>query len=193
QAGCPWRASGAADANCGALYDDFETFRGWRANAQGTDTADDGTWQRGNPEPTALHGPKQLGTAVSASRVLVTGKASGRSAGANDVDGGRTTVTSGPVELPAAIGRLTFRYYLAHTSGSSKADALRAVVMADDGDHVVFTETGAANDDNAAWSQASVDIDAFAGQTIRLRFEAVDAGGGNIVEAAIDDVRVRRP
>ena len=65
--------------------------------------------------------------------------------------------------------------------------------MADDGDHVVFTEHGAANDDDAAWASASIDIGAFAGQTIRLRFEAVDAGGGNTVEAAVDDVRVRRP
>ena len=61
--------------------------------------------------------------------------------------------------------------------------------MADDGDHVVFTEHGAANDDDAAWASASIDIAAFAGQTIRLRFEAVDAAGGNLRRGS----RRRRP
>ena len=193
QADCPWRAAGLADANCGALYDDFELSHGWRVDAQGTDTARDGTWQRGNPQATSRRGPKQLGTTVSASRALVRRKAAGRSAGANDVDGGLTSVTSPAIALPDTIGRLTFRYYLAHTSGSSSADAFRAIVMADDGDHVVLTEKGAGNDDDAAWKSASIDIGAFAGQTIRLRFEAVDAGGGNLLEAAVDDVRIRRP
>jgi len=193
QADCPWRAAGLAGANCGALYDDFELGHGWKTNAQGTDTATDGAWQRGNPGATSLHGPKQLGTAASASRALVTGLKAGSSAGANDVDGGRTSVTSPAITLPATPGRLTFRYYLAHSSGASSADAFRAIVMADDGDHLVFTEKGAANDDDAAWASASIDIAAFGGQTIRLRFEAVDGGRANLLEAAVDDVRVRRP
>jgi hypothetical protein len=193
QADCPWRAAGLAGANCGAFYDDLELGHGWKTNAQGTDTASDGAWQRGNPQGTSSNGPKQLGTTVSASRALVTGLRAGSRAGANDVDGGLTSVTSPAIVLPTTPGRLTFRYYLAHSAGSSSADAFRAVVMADDGDHVVFTERGAARDDDAAWARASIDISAFGGQTIRLRFEAVDAGRGNILEAAVDDVRVRRP
>jgi hypothetical protein len=193
QADCPWRAAGLAAADCGAFYDDFELSHGWRVDAQGTDTATDGTWQRGNPQPTSAGGPKQLGTTVSASRALVTGLKAGARPGANDVDGGLTSVTSPAIALPDTVGRLTFRYYLAHNRGSSSADAFRAIVMADDGDHVVLTERGAANDDDAAWASASIDIGAFAGQTIRLRFEAVDAGGASLVEAAVDDVRIRRP
>ncbi|HVQ22299.1 MAG TPA: aminopeptidase, partial [Candidatus Saccharimonadia bacterium] len=127
------------------------------------------------------------------SRALVTGLKAGSGAGANDVDGGLTSITSPAITLPATIGRLTFRYYLAHSSGSSSADVFRAVVMADDGDHIVFTEHGAANDDDAAWSQASVDIGAYAGQTIHLRFEAADYAGANLLEAAVDDIRIRRP
>jgi len=193
QADCPWRAAGLAAANCGAFYDDLELGHGWIANAQGTDTASDGTWQRGNPQPTSSHGPKQRGTTFSASRALVTGLKAGSSVGANDVDGGLTSITSPAIALPETPGRLTFRYYLAHSRSASSADAFRAVVMADDGDHVVLTERGAGNDDDAAWAAASIDIGAFGGQTIRLRFEAVDGGRGNLVEAAVDDVRVRRP
>jgi hypothetical protein len=193
QADCPWRAAGLAAANCGAFYDDFELAHGWKANAQGTDTARDGHWERGNPEPTRAHGPKQLGAAVSAARALVTGLKAGSSANANDVDGGLTSITSPAIELPATPGRLTFRYYLAHSASSSRHDVFRAVVMADDGDHVVLTERGASNDDDATWASASIDIGAYGGQTIRLRFEALDAANGNLVEAAVDDVRVRRP
>ena len=65
--------------------------------------------------------------------------------------------------------------------------------MADDGDHVVFTEHGASNDDDAAWANVAIDIAAYAGQTIHLRFEAVDGGRANLLEAAVDDVRIRRP
>ncbi len=193
QADCPWRAAGFAAADCGAFYDDLELGHGWRTNAQGTDTASDGRWQRGNPAGTSNHGPKQLGTTFSASRALVTGLKAGSSVNANDVDGGLTSVTSPAIALPDPVGRLTFRYYLAHRPNASSADAFRAVVMADDGDHVVFTERAAANDDDAAWASASIDIGAFAGQTIRIRFEAVDASRASTIEAAVDDVRVRRP
>ena len=36
-------------------------------------------------------------------------------------------------------------------------------------------------------------MDAFAGQTVRLRFAAVDGGPGNLLEVELDDVRVTRP
>ena len=193
QADCPWRAAGLAAANCGAFYDDLELAHGWTTNAQGTDTASDGRWERGNPEPTSAHGPKQLGTAASAARALVTGLRAGSSANANDVDGGLTSITSPAIELPETPGRLTFRYYLAHADNASSADRFRALVMADDGDHVVFTEQGASNDDDAAWASASIDIGAFGGQTIRIRFEALDAARSSLIEAAVDDVRIRRP
>ena len=35
-------------------------------------------------------------------------------------------------------------------------------------------------------------MDAFVGQTVRIRFVAVDGGAGNLVEVEIDDVRVTR-
>ena len=53
--------------------------------------------------------------------------------------------------------------------------------------------SGAPVDVDGAWRTASVSFDAFAGQTVRLRFEAVDGGPGNLVEVELDDIRVTRP
>jgi hypothetical protein len=36
-------------------------------------------------------------------------------------------------------------------------------------------------------------LDAFAGQTVRIRFQAVDGGANNLVEVELDDIRVTRP
>ncbi len=36
-------------------------------------------------------------------------------------------------------------------------------------------------------------MDAFAGETVRLRFEAVDGGAGNLLEVELDDIRVTLP
>ena len=193
-AACPYAAIGHERADCGPLYDDFEGSQGWTVNPNGTDTAAGGRWERGNPEPTSLHGPKQLGTTYSGSRALVTGKAAGSSAGANDLDGGVTTIRSKPVDIPATPGRLTFRYYLAHSAASSADDWLKVWVETGDGTRsLVFQELGSANDDDAAWASASVSMAPFAGQTVRLVIGAADGGTGNLVEAGVDDVRIRRP
>src|SRR6476660_1016012 len=65
-AGCPYSLAGSSHANCGPLYDDFETFGGWKTNPLGIDTARAGAWQRGNPAATT----RQLGTTVSGSEAL---------------------------------------------------------------------------------------------------------------------------
>jgi hypothetical protein len=51
---------------------------------------------------------------------------------------------------------------------------------------------GDANNDDAAWASATVDLSAFAGQTIRLLIETADASTASLVEAAVDDVKVIR-
>jgi aminopeptidase S len=56
----------------------------------------------------------------------------------------------------------------------------------------VFSQTGAATNRAAAWATATVNLSAFAGQTIRLRVEAADAATASLVEAGVDDVRITR-
>lgn len=199
KAACPIAVLGAAyqRADCGPMFDDLEINRGWRANAAGTDTATAGRWSLGRMTATSASGPKQLGTLVSGARGLVTDGVAGAGANARDVDGGTTSIRSRPVTLPAevsAFGLLTFRYYLAHDTRSGPEDAFRVLVEAEDGRQtMVFQELGAANDDDAAWGYGSASLAAWAGRTIRLVFTATDGGHDSLVEAAVDDIRIRNP
>ncbi len=189
-AGCRYSVNLQTKTHCGPLFDDFETANGWTVDPLGTDTATGGKWQRGNPAATT----RQAGTVPSGSRALVTGLAAGSSSNANDVDGGVTSVRSAPVTLPATTGSLTFRYYLAHASNSSAADYFRAFVERDDGTRtLVQQERGAANIDAPRWRTVSVPMTPWAGQTVRIVFEAADLAGPSTVEAAVDDVRITRP
>ncbi len=170
--------------------DDFETNKGWTTNPSGTDTATTGQWERGNPEDTNSSGPKQLGTTVSGSNDLVTGRLAGSGVGSYDIDNGVTSIRSPNITLPASDEiTLSFNYYLAHTNNASSADYLRVKVVGST-TTTLLEELGAADDDDAVWAFQSSDISSYAGQTVYLLIEAADASGGSIVEAAIDDVAI---
>ncbi len=173
------------------FFDDFETEKGWTRNALGTDTATLGLWERGNPEDTNSSGLKQLGTTVSGVNDLVTGRLAGASAGAQDVDGGTTSIQSPAIVLPST-GNLTlsFSFYLAHGSNATNADAFRLRVLVGTTTTTVFERLGSATNVNGAWQSASVDLNAFRGQTVRLLIEAVDAATASLVEAAVDDLKI---
>ncbi len=170
--------------------DDFETNQGWVRNASGTDTATTGLWERGDPEATNSSGAKQLGTTVSGVNDLVTGRLAGASAGAQDIDGGVTTILSPAITLPST-GTLTlsFSYYLAHGSNATTADFFRVRVVGTT-TSTVFERLGAAADLDAVWATASASLNAFAGQSVRILIEAADAATASLVEAAVDDVRI---
>jgi hypothetical protein len=197
QAGCPYAVLGAAvrTARCGAFDDDLEVGRGWVANPDGTDTAPAGArFVRGNPQPTSRLGPKQLGMTVSGRGALVTGWRAGSTANAYDLDG-LTTVRSPAIALPATTGqRLSFRYVFAHDSASTSADAFSAIVEAEDGTQTpVLSVLGKPSDVDGTWRSDSILMDAWAGQTVHLRFQAVDGGPNNLVEVELDNIRVTRP
>jgi hypothetical protein len=170
--------------------DNFETSLGWTTNPNGTDTATTGQWERGDPEDTNSGGAKQLGTTLSGTNDLVTGRLAGAAAGDNDIDGGTTSIQSPPITLPAT-GNLTlsFQYYLAHGSNATSADFFRASIVGSTTTQV-FQSLGAAANRNGVWTPVSVSLNAFAGQTVRIRFDAADAATASLVEAGVDDVTV---
>jgi choice-of-anchor B domain-containing protein len=172
--------------------DNFEAATGWATNPGGTDTATSGAWERANPDQTTSGTTTtQLGTTVSGSNDLVTGPLAGASAGANDVDGGTTTIQSPAIALPST-GTLTlnFSWYLAHLNNSSNTDFVRVSVVHSGGTTQLFQQLGAATNRSAAWTGGSANLTPYAGQSIRILVSAGDAGTASLVEAGIDDVTI---
>ncbi len=168
--------------------DDFESNQGWITNPDSTDTSTTGQWVRANPEDTNSGGPQQLGTTVSGVFDLVTGPLAGTSVGTHDIDNGVTSIRSPDIVLPSASAiDLSFYYYLAHLNNATSDDFFRASIVGSSTTQLL-EELGDPNQDNASWQQQSFDITAFAGQTVYILFEAADAAGGSLVEAAVDDV-----
>jgi subtilisin family serine protease len=171
--------------------DNFETNQGWVTNPNGTDTATTGQWQRGDPQGSSGGSAVQLGTTTSGVNDLVTGASAGSSVGANDIDGGVTSARSPSIALPSG-GTLTlsFQQYLAHLSNATSADFLRVSVVSGSSTTTVFQQLGAASVRAASWSQASVNISSFGGQTVQILVQAADAGSASLVEAAVDDLTI---
>jgi choice-of-anchor B domain-containing protein len=180
-----------APAPTRVFFDNFETATGWTTNPGGTDTAVTGLWERGDPETTSSSGTKQLGTTISGTNDLVTGRLAGATAGENDIDGGVTSIRSPAITLPSA-GTLTLSlsWYLAHGSNSSSADFFRVSIVHSGGTSTVFSQAGAAVNRDGAWATATANLTAFAGQSIRILIEAADASTASLVEAGVDDVEI---
>jgi hypothetical protein len=197
-ADCPYRAAGLQGTYCGTpgtnVYsDNFETATGWTTNPNGTDTATTGAFERGNPGGTNSSGVKQVDATPSGSNALVTGAAAGSGAGDFDIDGGATSVRSPAITLPSS-GTLTlsYRWYLAHGTNASSADYFRVSIVHNGGTTVLFTQAGAATNRNGAYALGSANLSAYAGQSVRIVFEAADASTASLVEASVDDVSIVR-
>jgi aminopeptidase S len=90
---------------------------------------------------------------------------------------------------------LSLSYYFAHLDNASPADFFRVQVVGSAAGTVpatVVEELGSATNRDAAFLRRSVDISAFAGQSVRILIEAGDLEGGSLVEAAVDDVVIER-
>ncbi len=171
--------------------DDFETDQGWVTDPDGTDTATTGQWEVTDPAQTSSGIVLQLGTTTSGTQALVTDGAAGTSAGSFDIDSGDTTVRSPDIALPAgATLELSFQYYLATLSNATADDYLRVTVVGSGGSTTVLDEVGDGTERAASWTPFSTDISSYAGQTVHLLVEAADAGGGSLVEAAMDDLLI---
>jgi aminopeptidase S len=158
-------------------------------NPAGTDTATRGQWERGRPEQYTGGGIIiQNGTTPSGVNDLVTGASTVGSNG--DIDGGQTSIQSPPIALPSGVPTLTFAYYLSHRNDSSADDFFRVSIVGPSGTTMVFQELGTAVNDAAAFTTRTIDLSAFAGQTIRILFSAGDLAADQLLEAAVDDVRV---
>lgn len=172
------------------VTDGFEVGSGWVGTVAG-DTATSGLWGRLDPVGTAAqpeddHSP--AGTIC-----WVTGNAgAGESIGANDVDGGYTTLLSPAYNFAGEDGVFVsyWRWYSNDQGASPNADVMPIEVSNNNGASWVTMESVSQN--AGAWVFKRFRVNNFVTLTsqVRFRFRAQDLGAGSLVEAAIDDFQV---
>jgi len=175
--------------------DDFEAARGWTLTA-GANTATSGRWERGDPQPTTSNGItlQQNACAGPSVNCLITGLSAGTTAGSNDVDGWQTSIQSPPIALPPG-GTLTlrFQFYLAYLNDATAEDYFRVRIVGNNGVPQTVSALGATASNVAGrWTARTVNISAYAGQTVQIRVDAIDGGSGSLIEAGFDNVAITR-
>ncbi|MBD3221731.1 M20/M25/M40 family metallo-hydrolase [bacterium] len=172
-----------------AFTEDGEGDQGWQLGAPGDD-ATTGQWILADPVGTAYQ-PEDDHTPDPGVRCFVTGNADpGDPSGANDVDGGRTTLTSPVFDLSGATWA-SLSYWRWYTVETTLDDEFTVSISNDGGASWQVLEV--VDQTEVPWTRAEFEdlggIIPLTGQ-MRLRFVAEDTGGGSLVEALIDDLQV---
>ena len=175
--------------------DDFEQARGWTLTP-GRNYATTGLWQRGDPQPTTYAGLTiQPGACGGGStNCMITGLSAGSVVNYNDLDNGLTSIQSPAITLPAT-GTLTLSidFHLAHLKNATPADFISIRIVDGNGVAQTVLARGATSTNVAGrWTTRTASLDAWAGQTVRVRVEAVDNDPNGVVEAGFDNVVIRR-
>jgi len=174
------------------LEDNFQSFNGWTVGDP-ADTATSGVWVRAEPVGTVAQ-PDEDNPFGDGSLCFVTGNADpGASAGANDVDGGATTITSPVVDASSAEAVfLTYYRWYSNDQGANPGEDVFRVLASNDGG-ATWVEIESLQQSQAAWTRVNIRLSDFLSPTSQMvvRFVAEDGDNPSIVEAAIDDVRIR--
>jgi hypothetical protein len=176
------------------LVDDFELASGWTVGSP-LDDAVAGVWERGDPLGTGAQ-PEDDVTAAGTD-CWFTGQGSpGGGLGENDVDGGRTTLTSPPIALAGDDARISYWRWYSNDTGSAPNTDVFEVEITDDGLAWVDVETvgpsGPGTSGGWLYHEFSVsEFVSYAGN-VQVRFTASDEGSGSVVEAALDGFKVFR-
>lgn len=173
--------------------DAMESDTGWTVGAAG-DNATAGLWARADPVGTVAQ--PENDTTPNGTLCWVTG-APGGGAGANDLDGGITTLTSPRFDARAPRGfrltatRIACSLWYSNNQGSNpNADSMPISISTDNG--ATWTQIADISANVGTWWTYSARVEDFVtpGANMRIRFVARDLGGGSVVEAAIDDFTV---
>jgi len=184
-----------------SFEDTVETaVAGWTLSTAG-DTATAGLWTRADPVGT-VNGTIQVQpetdvTAAPGVNCFFTGQGvAGGALGAADVDGGTTTLTSPAMDATGGEAYISYyRWYSNAQGGAPNADVFRVQISNNNGTTWTALETvgptGA--EVNGGWFQKEFRVADFVPATnqMRVRFIAEDAATGSLIEAAVDEVRMR--
>jgi hypothetical protein len=173
-----------------AFEDTMESDLGWVAGVPGDD-ATTGQWERADPQGTAAQ-PENDHT-PGGTLCWVTGPLAGSGLGSFDIDGGTTTLLSPVLDATGGDGDAFVSFWVwfsNDTGGNPNEDTMPIDISGDGGaSWAPLDEIGAST---AGWEERRYRLgDAVsATDAIRLRFRARDLGGGSLVEAAVDDLRI---
>ncbi len=166
--------------------DDFETNKGWTVTAGATT----GNWERADPQQVnnggAITQPEDDHTATG-TLCYVTGASAGSSAGAYDVDGGPTMLTSPVLALAGTTPIVS--YWRWFYIGTTLDDSLVVEVSNDNGSSWVTVETVS---NSTLWTYAEWRLADYVTPTdqVRVRFTVTDNPNNSLLEALIDDFNV---
>ncbi len=170
--------------------DDMESNTGWSVGAPG-DSATTGIWNLMDPQATDAQ-PEDDHTPTGTD-CWVTDGFSGATLGANDVDGGATSLTSPMLDAIAAgdgAELVYWRWYSNDAGGAPNEDSMLVELSSDNGNSWITLETVTENANQ--WVEKRFRIADFDTPTdqMRIRFVASDLINGSIVEAGVDDLRI---
>ena len=173
--------------------DDLENETGWTVGDV-DDNASTGIWERVDPNGTGAQ-PEEDHTPDPGIMCYVTGQGTpGGGIGANDVDGGKTTLFSPVFAVPLNATEVSYARWYSNNQGSSPgSDEMEVFVSNNGGGNWVLVETVSEN--AGAWVVHGFlpgELGVVPTDQMQLKFVASDYGGGSIVEAGIDDLTVSR-
>jgi len=177
------------------IDDNFETATGWTVGAPG-DTATTGIWVRADPVGTPAQ-PEDDHTANPGVNCFVTGNGTpGGAVGANDIDGGATTLTSPNLALAGQPdATISYWRWFHNTYNGPNTQDTMVVSISPDGSTWVNVETlgpgGSGVSGGWIYKEFRVGDYIVPTNTTKMRFVPADIGTGSIVEAALDDFRVQ--
>lgn len=176
--------------------DDMESDQGWTVGAPGDD-ASTGIWERVDPNGTWSGSdpvqPEDDHTPNPGVMCFVTGNAPpGSGQGEDDVDDGKTTLTSPILDMTGGgDATLTYyRWYSNNTGNSPNQDIWQVLISSNGGDSWTSLENTTVTEQY--WKLMEFNLGDYITLTdqVQLRFIASDEGDGSIVEAAVDDLEI---
>ncbi len=176
------------------LEDALEFDTGWSAGVAG-DSATTGVWERVAPVGTAAQPGEDH--SVPGTQCFVTGQQpGGGTLGSNDVDGGKTTLVSPVIDLSGGDARIGYWRWFHNSSGSNpNTEVFQVDISNNAGASWIAVETigGTHPESDGGWFFHEFDVSQFVAPTsaVQVRFIAKD-DFGSLVEAAVDDFKVRR-
>jgi len=173
-------------------YDDFIMDFGWTV----TGTATTGDWERGAPAGT-LNGTAQSNAGADVtndfgSDAYITGNGGG-TAGADDVDGGTTILTSPVFDLTTYnLPYLSYYRWWYNDGGTGNFDDTLIISVSNGTTSVVIDRIGPGTNSGNSWTFRNYNLNTLIAKSANMRFVVTtgEYGAGHLVEAGLDLFKV---